>query len=252
MSLLLPTGLSVRSYGGDPVTHRHDFTQLVLPISGRLSLDIAGRNGELSPVCAGFVDAGALHTSMSDRPNRSLVVDLVAAEVPAEIGERLAQRPFVPLAPAAAKLIDYMGLLATDGDASPAVAGHWLPLLLDALVRQPARPQSRLAALLAAIGDDPGRPWTTAAMAAHAALSVSRLHELFREELDTTPHAWLAELRLQRVREWLARTNRPIAALALAAGYADQSALTRAMRQATGMTPAAYRRQSRESPSKLP
>ena len=31
------------------------------------------------------------------------------------------------------------------------------------------------------------------------------------------------------------------------AGYSDQSALTRAMRRATGLTPAAYRRQQQES-----
>lgn len=36
-----------------------------------------------------------------------------------------------------------------------------------------------------------------------------------------------------------------LADLALRAGYADQSALTRAMQRLTGLTPAAYRRQTR-------
>ena len=42
-------------------------------------------------------------------------------------------------------------------------------------------------------------------------------------------------------------TDRPIAELALAAGYADQNALTRAMRRATGSTPAAIRRAARDA-----
>jgi AraC-like DNA-binding protein len=74
---------------------------------------------------------------------------------------------------------------------------------------------------------------------------VSRLHALFQAELDTSPHAWLRDVRLARARTWLAETTAPIAGIALAAGFSDQSALTRALRDATGMTPGAYRRASR-------
>lgn len=59
------------------------------------------------------------------------------------------------------------------------------------------------------------------------------------------PQAWLAERRISHVRKWLAESDLPIADLALRAGYADQSALTRAMQRLTGLTPAAYRRQTR-------
>jgi AraC-like DNA-binding protein len=121
----------------------------------------------------------------------------------------------------------------------------WVPLLLDTLALDAPRPASRLAALLARIEADPGRPWTTEAMARAAGVSVSRLHALFREELDASPHAWLLEHRLGKASEWLASTAAPIADIALRAGFSEQSALTRALRKATGMTPAAYRRQHR-------
>ena len=87
-------------------------------------------------------------------------------------------------------------------------------------------------------------------MAAVAGVSVSRLHALFREELNTTPRTWIRDLRLGRVKEWLATTPLSIAEIAYRAGYADQSALTRAMREVTGLTPAAWRRQSQESATK--
>jgi AraC-like DNA-binding protein len=89
-------------------------------------------------------------------------------------------------------------------------------------------------------------------MAAHAGVSVSRLHALFRAELDSTPAAWLWGRRLDCVRQWLVGSDRPIAELAFRAGFADQSALTRALRRATGMTPAAYRRRAQEAQPKNP
>ncbi len=103
-----------------------------------------------------------------------------------------------------------------------------------------------MAALLAQVEAQPAAAWTAAAMARRAGVGVSRLHALFRSEFDTTPRAWLSELRLKQVAEQLAQTDLPIAELAYRGGYADQSALTRAMKRATGLTPAAYRRRSRE------
>jgi AraC family transcriptional regulator len=40
----------------------------------------------------------------------------------------------------------------------------------------------------------------------------------------------------------LARRDQPLAEIALAAGFADQSHLARCLRKRTGMTPAAFRR----------
>jgi AraC family transcriptional regulator len=41
----------------------------------------------------------------------------------------------------------------------------------------------------------------------------------------------------------LVESDDPIAAIALAAGFADQSHLTRALKARTGLTPAVYRRE---------
>ncbi|BCP54620.1 AraC family transcriptional regulator [Kaistia sp. 32K] len=237
--------LDIRSYGGVSAPHRHDFAQLVLPLRGTLAIDIAGREQQLDAFRAAFVETGLPHSQEGDRANRSLIVDLDLTQLAPEVADRLVARPFLPLAPMANRLIDYMSLVAGGDGAQDDQLEHWLPLLLDALVQTPARPQSRLAALLGQIEAAPGQPWTTERMAERIAMSVSRLHALFRSELDTTPAAWLSELRLRRAREWLANSDASIAELAFRAGYSDQNALTRAMRRTTGLTPAAYRRQSR-------
>lgn len=239
--------IDVRSYGAAQGAHRHDFAQLVLPLSGALDIDIAGAGSRLGPCRAAFVEPGSPHSQQGDGPNRSLIVDLDPTLLEPAVGDRLIRRPFVLLAPAANKLIDYMGVLVDNGGPSAANVRLWVPLLLDALVQEPARPRSRLAVLLAGIEAEPGQPWTAETMAARACLSVSRLHALFRAELDTTPRAWLAQVRLKRACEGLALSEHPIADIAYGVGYADQSALTRAMRRATGLTPAAYRRQHRQT-----
>ncbi|MGJ7545057.1 helix-turn-helix domain-containing protein [Variovorax sp. LT1R16] len=247
MVLRPPFALNLRSYAAAPgEAHRHDFSQLVLPLAGRLQLDIGGREGLLHEGRAAFIAPGTRHTQAGHPANRALVLDLDEAQLHGVFVERMAARPFLTVSPAAYRLIDYMGLMLQGGSGAAEQARHWVPLMLDALAGEAPRPLSRLAALMAQVQADPGRPWSTDAMARAACLSVSRLHALFRAELDTTPAAWLSQLRLQRVREWLATTDRPIAELALAAGYSDQNALTRAMRRATGLTPAAWRRQARE------
>lgn len=242
--------LHLRSYGQVRSSDRHDFAQLVLPVSGTLLLEVAGREGRLDPLRAAFVAPRAWHSQCSASPNRSLILDLDLASLDATAGERLLERPFPVLGPAARKLVEFMGIMTDSGAVAPSVLRGWVPLLLDTLALDAPTPRSRLAALLARVELEPGLPWTTGTMANAAGLSVSRLHALFREELGTSPHAWLLALRLARVRDWLAHTELPIAELALRAGFSEQSALTRALRQATGMTPGAYRRQCREDASK--
>lgn len=246
----LPIALNVRSYGRDSGADRHDFAQLVLPLAGSLTIDIAGREGRLDPCHAAFVDCGTRHSQTSDKPNRSLIIDFDPATIAPEIADRLVQRPFMPLTPATNKLIDFMGLMLADGSTNAHTVQLWAPLLFDALASALPTQRSRLGILLAAMEAEPGFAWTTATMATRAGLSVSRLHALFREELNSTPRAYLSGIRLAHVREGLARSDRSIAELAFRNGYADQSALTRAMRLATGMTPAAYRRLARETTHK--
>lgn len=241
-----PVDLHIRSYGAVRDADRHAFAQLVLPLRGAVSLEISGREQLLDPLRAAFVAPGAWHSQCADAVNQSFIVDIDAAAIAPEVRARLDERPFQALGPEARRLVEFMDLLAARRAATPALVASWAPLLLDTLVLDSVRAPSRLAALLASVDADPGRPWSTDAMARCAGLSASRLHALFREELDTTPHDWLLRLRLARVCERLAGGTEPIAALALAAGFSDQGALTRAMRRALDTTPAAYRRQRQQ------
>ncbi|UNK41227.1 AraC family transcriptional regulator [Luteimonas sp. S4-F44] len=240
-----PLPIAIRSYGANSQVDRHDFAQLVLPLDGWLHMDIAGAGARLDRNLGAFVEVGARHDQISDAANRSIILDLHAGELDPRIADCLARRPYVALTAEARSLIDYMEALTLRSGVSAHRLRLWLPLLLDTLLGAPAPSQARLAPLLAKIEAQPARGWTAETMAAQVGVSASRLHALFQQELGTTPRAWLSALRLARARDLLVRTALPIAEIAYCCGYADQSALTRAMRRADDQTPAQLRRQTR-------
>lgn len=238
--------LHLRSYGELREPDRHMYAQLVLPVSGEVALEIEGRQGRLDPLHAALVAPGAWHSQSSRAENRSFILDLDGAAFTHGPWGRLLEQPFTGIGPAARKLVEFISLLANSQPVAPSVLQGWTPLLLDTLSLGAATQASRLAALLARIEAEPGLAWTTETMARTANLSVSRLHALFRAELDTSPADWLLHCRLEQVCAWLAGSDRPVAEIALAAGFSEQSALTRAMRRTLDTTPAAYRRRHRE------
>lgn len=242
--------LSFRSYRDIGAPNRHDFVQLVLPLHGQLLLDIDGRQGKVDTQRGVVIAADTWHAQHSRVANHSIIVDVETAAVARGGWQRLLDGPYTAIGPGARKLIEYLGLMAQQQALTPAVVHGWTPLLLDTLLLGGPQPRSRLGALMARVQAEPGLPWSTASMAQFANLSVSRLHALFREEQGSSPHAWLQQRRIARACDLLAASDASIAEIALAAGFSEQSALTRAMRDSIDATPAAYRRQRREDASK--
>ena len=242
--------LHLRSYDRVHWGDRHGFAQLVLPVQGEVVLDIGERRGRLDPLHGALVASGTWHAQSSPGINQSLIVDVDGAAFEHGPWQRLLEQPFVTLGPAARKLVEFMGLMACETAPPRALVQGWVPLLLDTLSLDAPRATSRLAALLVRIEAAPGLEWSTESMARAANLSVSRLHALFRTELDSTPYAWLLDCRLKCARGLLAGSARGVAEIALACGFSDQASLTRAMRRALDTTPAAYRRASQENRSK--
>lgn len=70
----------------------------------------------------------------------------------------------------------------------------------------------------------------------------SHLAHGFRRHFRTTVGTYVRSLRLDWAVERLARTDEPLAGIALAAGYSDQSHFTRECRRVRGVSPGEYRR----------
>jgi len=83
-------------------------------------------------------------------------------------------------------------------------------------------------------------------IAKHSGLSVRSLERLFRSSLDTSPGAYLNDVRLARARELLVTANRPISEIAFATGFQDSNYFTKLFTRTFGMSPRTYRKRADE------
>lgn len=249
----------VRRYDGEATDHVHAHHQIVLPLNGRMEIEVEGRGGAVSafardpgasdPVAV-MVAAGRSHAFASTPGNTFLVADLPtrpAADPHGRLWAALEADPFVVLDANLARLTGYIAAecqeFQPDGSEA-ALAGE---LLLGALERRLALQTASdpLLRAVAAIRARFAEPVTSAEVALAAGLSVSRLHAGFRDAFDTTPGQFLTDCRLREAARLLTGTDLSIARVAQAVGYGDQSTLTRAFRRTYGLAPARYRRESR-------
>lgn len=238
--------LGLRTYGGEATVHSHSHLQIVLPHLGRLEMEVDGRGGMVVPGLGAFIRAGATHSFCAKGANAFIVVDASADEEAEPEIPLPGQSAFFAIPPAVQGLIDYaVGTLSHDG-LSRAAEASWSFLLLDSVARiRPVATGHADAALgraLAFLRAHAMNDIQAKDIAAAAGLSESRLRALFRSRLQTSPHAMLTRLRLQEAQHLLATTVLPVAEIALRTGHADQSALTRRLRLAHGITPARFRR----------
>ena len=82
-------------------------------------------------------------------------------------------------------------------------------------------------------------------LAALAGLSAFHFARAFKRSAGVTPHQFVLERRVERVKRLLVETDLPLAQIAVAAGFADQSHCARRFRDFVGITPTRFRWLSR-------
>jgi AraC-like DNA-binding protein len=94
------------------------------------------------------------------------------------------------------------------------------------------------------LDDDPTAPVTLAELASQCSLSRYQLLRAFTRAFGLPPHAYLLQRRVALARRLL-KTGVPPAEVAVAAGFSDQSHLTRCFARQYALTPGRYSRQAR-------
>jgi AraC family transcriptional regulator len=92
--------------------------------------------------------------------------------------------------------------------------------------------------------DVAARP-SLAELAASVGVHPVTLARAFRRSFGCTVGEYLRRLRIERAAERLASGTQPLAEIALAAGFADQSHFSNVFRRRVGMSPSVYRREAR-------
>jgi AraC-like DNA-binding protein len=89
------------------------------------------------------------------------------------------------------------------------------------------------------------QPLQVGDLARHAGLSVYQFEQRIRRIFHISAGQLVQKTRLEAAVERLMDSDEPIAAIATACGYSDQSAFTRKFREAVGLSPSQYRRSFR-------
>lgn len=156
-----------------------------------------------------------------------VVASLARAMLPALVQPETASRLFVDHLALALKahVLHAYGGVAGGASAEPSGLAPW----------QERRAKAFLMSHLA--GDV-----SLAEVARECALSRSHFSKAFKRTTGQTPHAWLVAQRVGAARRLLSQPGLPIAEIATACGFADQSHLTRVFSAHVGTSPARWRR----------
>jgi AraC family transcriptional regulator len=128
----------------------------------------------------------------------------------------------------AARLVqNHVGTMARDASARAAQAG------LD---------RGRLTRVLDYIGANLEDDLTLARLAAVACLSRFHFSRAFKAAVGRSPHHYVSARRLELAKQLLGKGDQPLTDIALTLKFSCQATFTRAFREATGQTPAQYRR----------
>ena len=217
--------LSVRHYGASPGSHTHEHFQVLLGLDGVLELEVEGRGQRVDAGTGLVIAPGDRHDFESALGARCLVLD----SGDPGWARLIAQTP----PPDALPLAQYLASACAAGRARARQQGP--ALLLEAWAPH-APPPLRLrraidwATLQAWAQNAAATPLSVADLAARVHLSAAQFNERCRQELGTSPMAWLRDLRLERARQLRAQ-GLPVADVARRCGYRSPSALTAALRR---------------------
>ncbi|AHG89389.1 Helix-turn-helix, AraC domain-containing protein [Gemmatirosa kalamazoonensis] len=231
--------------------HAHDAPLLSLVLQGNATEDVGSRTRELGAQSLLYTPSFETHAHRFLTPGRWLNVQFTAAWF-ARVGAGERALPKAPqlVRGTAVNWASRIGAELREPDAVSrlAIEGALL-LLVSELSRLPGLGEPRRPRWLGVVEDaieaSLTEPPTVADLAALAGVHASHLLRTFRRHHGATVANYARQRRIEQARAAIAQGDRSLSAIALAAGFADQSHFTRVFRRAFGETPGAYARSLR-------
>ena len=229
--------------------HTHPGPTLCFVYAGAFTESFAGATLECTPGTVKITPAGEPHWNRFGREDtRGLLVEADAPRVESLGGYAavLAERGSFQDERLAVLAWRVAGeLRRRDTAAALAIEGLLLELLAGVARERELRLTGALPRWLAEARNylhDPGQVGSLSELATAVGVHPVTLARGFRKAYGCSVGAYLRRLRVARAARELAETDAPLAEIALAAGFADQSHFSNVFRRETGLSPSAFRR----------
>jgi len=236
--------------------HDHDFPTICCVLQGGFTESWRGGSVIASPGTIKVTPAGDRHCdSFAKSDVRGLLIEVrpERTEMIRPYSQVLDQRQSLHGGPAAtiARRLDDE-LHRTDEAVALAIEGLLLELVATISRSERDGPARRTPSWLTAARDlihaDPSARLTLAGIAAAVGVHPITLARGFRGAFGCSVGTYVRRLRVELAGRWLLQTDLPLAEIALAAGFCDQSHFSNLFRRVVGVTPSHYRRHSRDHP----
>ena len=233
--------LELRSYSSETHTHNHDHHQLVLPVTGELSMNVGYQEGEVCSQQVAVIAAGLEHGFSASQKN-----SFVVADVPAALSPELERLPaFITLDPALTQYVSFLYHQLKEGPTSQSGERQMLLLLIQLLQERfgdELRLDRRIEAARTYLDQYFYQPVSLAQLSVIANLSPRQLSELFRRELGMTPQQYLIEKRMQKAWQLLESSALSIQQIADRVGYSSLASFSDRFSKHFGHPPSYFRK----------
>jgi len=231
--------IEVISYQGTDKAHLHSHTQIVLPLSGSLYLEVDNHQKAIQFGQACFISTSQTHTHLAEKDNKCLILN----SLPAWDKHIETHANFVELTSQTQTYLPFLSSLINESQSSLKVhqalnlLEHLLPIPQEKILNA----DRRLAKAKKQLDHHFQESWNLTELAAEAHLSPSQLTVLFKRHFGTTPKQYLLQRRLSEAKVWLASTNKSLDYIADKVGISNSSTLVRLFVKHYQLTPGQYR-----------
>jgi len=239
--------LELRSYRGRD-RHRHDYSQILLPMQGAMRLDVEGHRSVVSSNCVAIIPREHEHDFVPTADCSMLILDVEAGAFAGE-AEPALLRDLVPsltrVEPWLWRMFRQLGAEVEAGACRAEDAARMAMAGLQLI--QPTvtpRPLSRAEGRVVDVASH-GGAGSVAEMARTAGLGQSRFHALFRATTGQSPKQSQLTRLFEEAADQLVTTALPVSEIAYALGYENASSFNRQFKRRFGLTPSEFRAASR-------
>jgi transcriptional regulator, AraC family len=238
-----------------PRHHSHDYKQVVIGLQGQTEFDVGGRGSLIGPGQGCLVAESQEHAFTGVGRNEILVINLPLQEwsesalMHENIARLFAREPYFQLDTHAQTLIKALSAEMTANPSDPLLSRACADTLMCVLHRHfrdhvsPRRDGHRLNMDIIDryIHQHISRKITVAQLAGSVFLAESQFHQLFKQQVGTTPHQYVLDKRFALAKQLIKDSDLTMSHIADSCGFSSQSGFTNAFSRYFGMSPAKFR-----------